>query len=212
MNVGQMYENRRTKKVGVVEEIDEKYKTILMRDENGGSFNITFSTFKSNWRKYAGDKKIETSSQVEETKEEATETIKKTEKKTKMSREDVYKTLDASYKIVEGIINSDYENFVSKMSSRGGIIIGVGSKKHCEFWIKPRTNSFNVRIPDVYLDILKENGFIKEGVEDVYFENEKTWMKHSVRGFELGSLDEIVREVLDTIVDVLSSEEEEGEE
>ena len=48
--IGQMYEDRRTKKRGKLLERDEKYKTLLMESTEGKSFNITFGGFKSNWR------------------------------------------------------------------------------------------------------------------------------------------------------------------
>lgn len=211
MKVGQMYENRRTKKVGVLEEADEKYKTVLMRDDEGNSFNITYSTFKSNWRKYTGDKVIQTSSQVEETKEEVQETEKKSRRK-RLSREEVYRTIDSSYKIVCNITNNDYEGFDAKLSTKGGILIKVGNSKLCEFWVKPQTNTFNVRLPENYLNPLKEDGFVSDGIEEVYFENEKTCLKYSIRGFALDMLDEIVRQTLDKILNVMEEENEDEEE
>ena len=49
--IGQIYEDRRTKKQGKLVERDNKFKTLLMESEDGKSFNITFGGFKSNWRK-----------------------------------------------------------------------------------------------------------------------------------------------------------------
>ena len=209
MNVGQTYENRRTKKVGVIEEVDEKYKTVLMRDVEGNSFNITFSTFRSNWRKYSGDKVIQTSTQVEEAKEEVKKTVNK-KKSSRMSRDDVYRIIDASYKSVISTVSSGYTGFDVKLSSRGGIVIKVGNSKVCEFWIKPQTNSFNVRISEKHLTPLKDDGFVSDGIEECYFENEKTSLKYSIRGFGLDRLDEIVKQTLDKILEV--DGEEEGEE
>lgn len=48
--VGQKYEDRRTKRVGTLMSRDEKYKTLLMQTDEGKTFNISYSTFKSNWR------------------------------------------------------------------------------------------------------------------------------------------------------------------
>lgn len=79
--IGQMYEERKSKKVGVLESREEKYKTLMMRDREGKSFNINYSTFKSNWRKYQGDEVIQTSSQIEEEKQdEAIESEKKAQR------------------------------------------------------------------------------------------------------------------------------------
>ena len=63
--IGQMYENRKTHANGVLESRDEKCRTLLFRDAEGKSFNITYSTFKSTWRKYVGEDEILTSSQKE---------------------------------------------------------------------------------------------------------------------------------------------------
>ena len=78
--IGQMYEDRKSGKVGVLESRDEKYKTLLMRDTEGKTFNIVFSTFRSNWRKYNGDKVIQTSTQVDEDKAKTKKTKKDAEK------------------------------------------------------------------------------------------------------------------------------------
>jgi len=63
--IGQMYEDRRTKKRGKLIERDNKFKTLLMESKDGKSFNITFGGFKSNWRKI--DESIQT---VEEAMQE----------------------------------------------------------------------------------------------------------------------------------------------
>ena len=48
--IGQTYEDRRTKKQGKLLERDEKFKTLLMQSHDGKSFNISYGSFKSNWR------------------------------------------------------------------------------------------------------------------------------------------------------------------
>lgn len=65
--VGMMYEDRKSGKLGVLESRNEKFKTLMFRDEEGKTFNIQYSTFRSNWRKYQGEKKIQTSTQVQAT-------------------------------------------------------------------------------------------------------------------------------------------------
>lgn len=71
--IGQMYEDRRTKKTGKLVERDEKYKTLLFEAPEGKTFNISFSGFKSNWRKLVTDD-IEESSEVANSIPDDTET------------------------------------------------------------------------------------------------------------------------------------------
>ena len=49
--IGQMYENRKSRKQGLLVEIDESKRQYLMKDEKGDIFPISFGSFKSNWRK-----------------------------------------------------------------------------------------------------------------------------------------------------------------
>lgn len=49
--IGQKYEDRKTGKCGILESRDDKYKTLLFRADDGSTFNISNSSFRSNWRK-----------------------------------------------------------------------------------------------------------------------------------------------------------------
>lgn len=49
--IGQKYEDRKTGKCGVLESRDEKYKTLMFRGDDGLTFSISNSSFRSNWRK-----------------------------------------------------------------------------------------------------------------------------------------------------------------
>lgn len=100
--IGQKYEDRKTGKSGVLESRDEKYKTLMLRGDDGVSFSICNSTFRSNWRKVKEDvvetEPVETepveqevvNSEVEqkETTEptEETESVKNTETKDKQKK------------------------------------------------------------------------------------------------------------------------------
>ena len=44
--IGQIYEDRRTKKKGKLIERDEKYKTLLLETSEGKSFNVSYGGFK----------------------------------------------------------------------------------------------------------------------------------------------------------------------
>ena len=47
---GQRYYNRKTNKTAVLESCDDKYKTVMMVDDDGKSFSISYSTFRNTWR------------------------------------------------------------------------------------------------------------------------------------------------------------------
>ena len=64
--IGQMYEDRTTGKVGTLESRDDKCKTLMMIGADGKGFSISYSSFRSKWRKYT-DKNVATE---EEKKEE----------------------------------------------------------------------------------------------------------------------------------------------
>lgn len=49
--IGQKYEDRKTGKCGILESRDDKYKTLLFKADDGSTFSISNSSFRSNWRK-----------------------------------------------------------------------------------------------------------------------------------------------------------------
>lgn len=49
--IGQNYEDRRTHKAGKLISRDDKYKTLMFESADGKSFNVSYSTFRSNYRK-----------------------------------------------------------------------------------------------------------------------------------------------------------------
>ena len=49
--IGQKYEDRKSKKTGVLVERDEANKKLSFLDESGEQFQISYAAFKSNWRK-----------------------------------------------------------------------------------------------------------------------------------------------------------------
>lgn len=141
--IGQMYEDRKSKKIGVLESREEKFKTLMMRDKEGKSFNITYSTFKSNWRKYNGEESIQTSTQVSEEKAE-TEKRKADNKKiveskqevVKISTEEKVKKLKALESIIADKIKSKNVDLKTNRTSKGGIIVRNKKYKLFEIWIK----------------------------------------------------------------------------
>lgn len=78
--IGQTYEDRKTGKCGVLESRDDKYKTLMFRAEDGTTFSISNSSFRSNWRKAKDDtvnpEPVEEESVAEEeVQEEVTESV-----------------------------------------------------------------------------------------------------------------------------------------
>jgi hypothetical protein len=169
--IGQMYENRKTKKVGVLESRDEKFKTLMMRDNDGKSFNINFSTFRSDWRKYQGEEVIQTSTQIEEQKaeekKEVTEAKKevKKEKSVKMSTEDKVKEVKALTTIIENRLKAS--NSVLKVSrkAQGGIVIRYNKYTVFEAWVKYGQNKTDIFFRGTILDVLKKEE--KEQIESL---------------------------------------------
>lgn len=49
--IGQKYEDRNTGKTGILDSRDDKCKTLMMVDDGGKGFSISYSSFRSRWRK-----------------------------------------------------------------------------------------------------------------------------------------------------------------
>ena len=49
--IGQKYEDRKSKKVGILLDRDQENKKLSFLDENAEPFQVSFAAFKSNWRK-----------------------------------------------------------------------------------------------------------------------------------------------------------------
>ena len=64
--IGQAYEDRTTGKIGVLESRDDKCKTLMLIDEGGKGFNVSYSSFRSKWRKYVEEEKEVIQDEVKE--------------------------------------------------------------------------------------------------------------------------------------------------
>ncbi len=188
--IGQMYENRKSGKIGVLESREEKYKTLLMRDEDGNSFNLTYSTFKSNWRKYSGDKTIETSAQIteksdelEKAAEQATESLdevkpianKSNRKKAMISTStkiEITRTLEPVVKKAINELSLDLSTFVNV---KGGMSVRLGRKTLLEVWPDVSKNPIeNIKVR-MRKDVWDEVVFDKK-VGDVVAEYHELWI------------------------------------
>jgi hypothetical protein len=67
--IGQRYENRKNKKTGILEERDEKHKQLIFKADDGSSFIVMYSTFRSDWRKVKdGESEVKIDTKKPETK------------------------------------------------------------------------------------------------------------------------------------------------
>lgn len=120
--IGQIYEDRRTKKRGKLLERDEKYKTLLMESDDGKSFNITYGGFKSNWRKI--DEEVPTIEQAMEEVEVPEEPVKVEKPK----KESVKKEVNTSDKIT---FFGEYLQKVAQLAEKfnSGVVVCPSEKK-----------------------------------------------------------------------------------
>ena len=115
--IGQKYEDRKTGKCGVLEGRDDKYKTLMFRGEDGSTFSISNSSFRSNWRKVKEEvvdtEPIETESVTEEVveQEEVTESEpvkdelkEKKKRKSKTTKKESEPTPSKNY---DGVTNEE---------------------------------------------------------------------------------------------------------
>lgn len=168
--IGQMYQNRKNKKVGVIESRNDKYKTLMMRDPDGNSFSIVYSTFKSDWRTYSGDEVAETSTQVEEKKEKVKKAEKKLEKpakKEKISKEDKVEATGALYELVSSLVEKSNSGLSVKLNSIGGVNVKKGHKTICGTWVSD--------VPGIYSLYTNMEIEFSEKVGDVEFTHNDKW-------------------------------------
>lgn len=156
--IGQMYEDRKSKKRGVLESRETKYKTLMFRAEDGSSFNITYSTFRSNWRKYVGDEIVQTSTQVEEQRaeeekrEESNKQIVESKSevvKTKISTEEKVKKVRAVEELIVSKIKSlNTDTIKTTRTGRGCVIVQYKKKTLFEIWTKFGLDKFDICVLD----------------------------------------------------------------
>lgn len=142
--IGQTYINRKTKKIGTIESRDEKYKTLLMRDNDGKTFNVVYSTFKSDWRKH-DDGSVD-AKKPDEAKDTKSEVKKESSAKKKMeNKQKKIEVIMESFETVKTIIERSKMDLSAKKDSRGGIKIHYKRRTLFEIWVKE--NSFTIYSP-----------------------------------------------------------------
>ena len=200
--IGQMYENRKTKKVGVLESREVKYKTLMLRDTDGKTFNITFSTFKSDWRKYAGEQIAETSTQVEEKKAEQKEEVAKAKKEIKeksekvsISREDKVKAVHAVKQIISDAITSKIPEMRVDTCAKGGIKLHFKHKLLMEVWVRFNENRYTFCVNDSISERISDNPELEVTKND-------TWTLKTKYRFAQDKIDDVLPVFVDALVEV----------
>lgn len=157
--IGQMYENRKSKKVGVLESRETKFKTLMMRDAEGKTFNVSYSTFRSDWRKYQGEEVIQTSTQVEEQRaeeqkevSEAKVEVNKEADIVKPSSEEHVKIVRALRKLADESVKSAEHKLEVNSIHDGGTVVRCHGKKRALFEIWAPT-----KFPDVVSFRMRED-------------------------------------------------------
>lgn len=154
--IGQMYEDRKTGRVGVLEERNAKFKSLMFRDTEGETFNIVYSTFRSNWRKYQGDKVIKTSTQVEEEKVETKKKAKSAEKvvksetnEIKLSTEERVKRLRALSDLVSSAIIDRCLELKVDRSAKGALNIRYKKTSVIQIWDVYKLGKYSFRTKEM---------------------------------------------------------------
>ena len=156
--IGTMYEDRKSKKSGILVEIDEKHKTMMFEQADGKTFQISTSTFKSGWRKKAEEESEKTIQEefIDKVSEEKGEPdivslVEKKEEKKKKHREQSETTMlsDMILDFVEyaDVLNHkvNKEDFsVVVFSSKNGIALKWKNRRIFEVYVKYRNNNYRM--------------------------------------------------------------------
>ena len=214
--IGQMYENRANHKLGVLESRDEKYKTLLMRDKDGVSFNITFSTFRSNWRKYEGEELILTSEQSAEIKLEKEneltdakrEMSKSTETTIKFDKQERIEAINAVRVVVANAI-ADFKYPLELVAlTRGGTVVKCKGKRRTlfEIWLP-------LRYPDVYSFRMREDldKFVELDEEREYLEKDINCIRYRPKRERFNEVLSIVLNAVEQFLDSQNVVDEKNE-
>lgn len=213
--VGQIYEDRRTKKRGKLVERDEKYKTLLMESDDGKSFNITYGGFKSNWRKVDEEiPTVEEALQEVEVPVEMADTIsvepkktkvKKTSNKKKNNNEVNPKIADATKTLVE-YVNSFSSPRLTLMPSleKKTVAIKLDRGRIIEFIYSPQKDGFTV---------CSKEHFAKVSGKFQYVSNMKFHDKWKTLNYSFfvscGNFNKLLNDLRPVFVNILSGEENE---
>lgn len=160
--IGQMYEDRRTKKRGKVVQRDEKFKTLLMESPDGKSFNISYGGFKSNWR--IVDEPEETLEEVPipENVEPVIE-VPKAEKR-KYKERDVSEGLEkATLRLLDYAKDFNDNRVVAKVTpEKRRIALKVSSRRMFVISYNVRSEDFQVCVNESFFLKIKDRPYVRK--------------------------------------------------
>lgn len=211
--IGQMYEDRRTKKVGKLVERDDKYKTLLFETADGKTFNVSFGGFKSNWRKCAEPEQTVEEAMVEveiaPADAEPVCVVEAVETPVVPKKADTgnvnERFVNTTLQVVDFIKSFDNSKLAVKvLPLKRGIIIKFGSRRVFEIYYKARDINYNVCMCDVMYNHIKNLPY----VEDVKDHTDEGWhFKISVTiGYD--NLGDFLNNTRDYVIDYMCNNAE----
>ena len=201
--IGQIYEDRRTKKRGKLVERDDKYKTLLLESEDGKSFNISFGGFKSNWRSI--DEPVETL-------EEAMQEVEIPEEKIVIKRKRTSKPRDVNPELESVVLEmieyaKSFGNsrvHVSSVPKRRVVLLKIETRKVFEIILIARKNLYKVCVPEALLLLIREKKYVQENSIQYHNKWINTKYTFTMQCEDVGLLFEDARQY---VIDCLCEEE-----
>ena len=138
--IGQRYENRKNKKTGILEERDEKHKQLIFKADDGSSFIVMYSTFRSDWRKVKdGESEIKIEPKKSESKPVKEKPVSdKSNKKEKALTDKEHQELrmQTMDEVIEATENAGLECKVRITGKTKGISIKMGKSNNMEVYVE----------------------------------------------------------------------------
>lgn len=158
--IGQIYEDRRTKKRGKLIERDDKYKTLLLESEDGKSFNISFGGFKSNWRSV--DEPIETleeaMQEVEIPEEPEVKPVK--QKKERNISEGLESAVLKLLEYVKSFSNSSLKT--GTIPKKRMVFVKTLRRRLFIVTYLTRTKKYKIYVPETLFLLIKDNAYVQD--------------------------------------------------
>ena len=207
--IGQMYEDRRTKKKGKLVERDDKYKTLLMESEDGKSFNVSFGGFKSNWRSCESEETtIEEEMEEVEVPEEPVEEVvepKKKPRKKPAERQASHGLEDATLRILDYVKSFNNEDVVSGLvPDKRRISVKAGRNRVLVVTHMTRKDNYQVSVTESLFLSIKDKKYVKQ---PKYNENWNIGVKYTFT-IDLDKLETLLEDLRMPIINSMCKEEE----
>lgn len=198
--IGQKYEERKSGRTGVLISRDEKYRTLCMQADDGSTFNISNSTFKSNWRKSKSveepvendkpevivhaDDGLPTNVDNDVAKHQAKRSVQKM-----FTLADFDEFVQNVTVMVDGI---KHELVISKNNHTGRVGIKDRGKVLFELWFHYNATNFNLHMKPYLYELIPW----KDENQDVPTVVRDGWINNTVRVYERTRLSSVLEDVL----------------